>query len=173
MLDFFRHLRPIDRFLLTPAFALFPIYLAWLLHGSIVTAHGPGAYGVTLVLALAAALLGVLVVHRYADVFPATIHIGVMCLIFVELLFMVASWDRLAIALTAFNHAAVLTLAVVIYLEKKWEAERAAEREVSLETLESNGGVTFSMQRCGDSACYCRTSNREGAGKGKDFALLA
>jgi len=161
MLDFFRHLRLRDRLFTIPFAVLFPVFIAWALRDSIVTAHGPGAYSVTLVTAVVAAALGALVVHRHYETYPATITLGVMCLYAAELIFVVSSWDRLAVISTFFAHSVLLTIIYVAYLEKKWEAERAAERAVDDAELERAGGVRFSMQDCGDSACFCQTTKAD------------
>lgn len=184
MLDYLRHLRPFDRFVMVPWLLLFPVFMAWVLSGSIIKGFGPGTFGVVLVTMAAAALFGVILVHRHGDEFPATLSLGLLIAAVTEFILLTVSWNRSALVLMAFVHAAALTFTYIGYLEKKWQAERAADLEREqlqakiVDGLERNGGVSFSMASCGDSACYCAAKAKDDARpafkpKGPNFPMVA
>lgn len=175
MLDFLRHLRPFDRFVMVPWLLLFPVFMAWALSGGIIREFGPGTFGVVLVTMAAAALFGVILVHRHGDEFPATITLGLLCAAVTEFILLAVSWNRSALVLIAFVHAAAFTYTFVGYLEKKWQAEMAADAALADVDLERDGVVTFSMASCGDSACYCAQADTKPTfkPKGPNFPMVA
>lgn len=150
MLDFFRAQRPLNRFVILPMLALFPLYLAGVLSGPIIAAHGPGAFRLTLVTMAVAAVLAVLVVRRFLDTHPATLTLGFFVLSVTQIILLVVSWDRLALICVGLTHGAVFTFEALRYQKAKAKAAEQVAASLKLAQFEAE-----EFGACRDSACWC------------------